>query len=130
MKKKFIIANLVLFTLSLPFVGIMLLFGLAGSDASNFVIMAIGYLGIFIISSISLWRDQYIKYVFIAYFLMGLGFYLNARFWQKHNLELCLKIRADQYCQESEYGFSCKKPSALGNFSVDKGICKGSEIKK
>jgi hypothetical protein len=124
MKKAFIITNLVVFTLSLPFIGIMLLFGLAGADKANFVIAGIGYLGIFIISSLSLWRDKYIKFIFIPYCLMGLGFYLNAQFWKKHNLELCNQIRADKYCTESEYGFSCKEPSSLGNFSVAKGICK------
>jgi len=124
MKKAFIIINLVVFTLSLPVIGIMLLFGLAGSDASNFVIAGIGYLGIFIISSLSLWRDKYIKFIFIPYFLMGLGFYLDTQFWKKHNFELCNQIRADQYCTENEHGFTCKEPSSLGNFSVGKGICK------
>ena len=123
MKKIFIKANLVLFILSLPLIGIMLLFGLAGGDASNFLIMAIGYFGIFIISAISLWREKYIKFIFIAYFLMGLGFYLDANFWKKHNLELCNKLKSDQYCIESEHGFSCKEPSPLGNFSVAKSIC-------
>lgn len=124
MKKIFIITNLVFFTLSLPLIGIMLLFGLAGSDASNFLIATIGYLGIFIISSLSLWRDKYIKFIFIPYFIMGLGFYLDARFWKKHNLELCKQLRTDKFCKESEYGFSCNKPSPLGNFSVAKGICR------
>lgn len=124
MKKKFIIANLVLFTLSLPFVGIMLLFGLAGSDSSNFVIATIGYLGIFIISALSLWRDKFIPFIIIPYLLMGLGFYLDAKFWEKHNQEMCQQLKSDQHCTESEYGFTCKEPSTFGNMSVGKGICK------
>ncbi len=124
MKKIFAIINIVFFILTLPFIGVMLLFGLAGSDSFNVLISTIGYLGIFFTACLSIWKHKYLKLIFICYLLMGLGLYLDLRFWKKHNLELCKQIKSDKFCKEDELGYSCNEPSKLGNFSTTKGICK------
>lgn len=120
----FAILNLVFGLLALPLVGLGLLFGLAGSDKQNFWMMAIGYLGVLIFSALTLFKPKLFKFIFVFYFLFGLGAILDRQFWKEHNGDLCSKLRSDPYCKESDLGFNCEEPSPMGNFSTAKTICR------
>lgn len=124
MKKIFAALHIALFILSIPIIGLMLVMGLSGGAGSGLGYSFLGYLGIFVFSCLTFWKLKFFKFIFFCYFLFGLGFYLDANFWEKHNRDLCNEIKADKYCHETETGFTCTEPSPLGNFGVAKGICK------
>jgi hypothetical protein len=115
---------LVLLLLSLPILGIYIIFGLAGSTSHHFIIISVGYV-IAIVASILgfFWKSVRYATVF-GVFLILLGFILDHRFWKQHNKELCLELRANPTCIEDDIGFSCSDLRGI-NFSTSKGICKG-----
>jgi hypothetical protein len=115
---------LVLSLLSLPIFGIYIIFGLAGSTAEYFIIIAVGYV-IAIVASVLGFFWTSVRYAtLIGVFLILLGVILDHRFWKQHNRELCLELRANPTCIEDDTGFSCSDLRGM-NFSTSKRICKG-----
>jgi hypothetical protein len=114
---------LVILLLSLPILGMYIIFGLVGSTSHYFVIIALGYV-IAVVASIwgFFWKSVRYAPIF-GVFLILLGFVLDHRFWKQHNKKLCLELRANSSCIEDVTGFSCSDFDG-NNFSTSKGICK------
>jgi len=123
MIKKFALANLLLSLLGAPVIGVFILFGLAGGDKQNFLIMGAGYLLIIIASDTSLLKPKLYPLIFVGYLLLVTGGYLDRQFWKNHNANLCTTLRTDPQCKQGHYGFQCTDSKSLGNFSVSKEIC-------
>jgi len=110
MQKTIKIASIIIFTISLLFVpifGIAILFGLAGSTASYYVIIALGYIGLIISSFVCIFRYKFFPVIIFSIILIIAGFALDSKFWAKHNQDLCEELRANPTCIEDECGFDC-----------------------
>jgi hypothetical protein len=114
---------LVLLLLSLPILGVFIIFGLVGSTSHYFVIIALGYLIAIVASIWSLFWKSVIYIPVFGVFLILLGFILDHRFWKQDNKELCLELRANSSCIEDATGFSCSDFHG-NNFSTRQGTCK------
>ena len=113
---------LVLLSLSLPVMGIGILFGLAGSNSEHFVIISIGYIVGLIFSIVTIFRPKYIYGSFSGVALILLGFTLNDNFWSNQNKGLCADLRAEPTCVESKTGFNCTDFNGA-NFYTGIGVC-------
>lgn len=109
-------------TLFAPVAFFGVLFGLAGSDSVNFLIMGFGYILVLVFSLASLKYPKLLLMSFVGIAIAAIGAYRNNEFWSKENINLCAKLRADTYCVESSIGFSCSQKSSLGGFSTG-NIC-------
>lgn len=110
MQKIIKIISILLLAISLilsPFVGIAILFGLAGSTAKYYTLIGISYLTLIISLIISIFRYKFFPVVIISIMLMIIGINLDSNFWEEHNENLCEELRAEPSCVEDACGFSC-----------------------
>ena len=118
--------NTVIFALavlSIPVLGLGIIFGLAGSTSEYYYLIAISYIGVLVSGIKTYFNPKFFVGTIIFSILIFTGFYLDSIYWEKHNDELCKKIKAEPSCTESEYGFSCKNIDGISaHFS--KSICK------
>jgi len=120
---------LVISIILLPFLGIGILFGLAGSTANYFYLIGISYLTLIISLIISIFRYKFFLIVIISIILMGVGFTLDSNFWEKNNAELCEDLRAEPSCVESVCGFTCESFGEHGfGFTTSGSICKDKDM--
>ena len=114
---------LALALLAFPVISMMILFGLAGADAENFILIAVGY-GIAAGSSLgALFREKIFPLIFVGIALMVVGFVGDSNFWAKQNRQLCADLRRDPTCVEDRYGFHCSDFQGQGGFNVGSGVC-------
>ena len=133
MKKTIRIISIILLVISLillPFLGIGILFGLAGSTSQYYIIIAIGYIGVVIFSFISIFKYKFFPLIIIAIILFIIGFTFDSRFWAKENQDICEQLRANPTCIEDECGFDCSDfPSGSGlGFTTSGAICDNKDM--
>lgn len=119
---------LIISLILLPFLGIGILFGLAGSTSKYFALIAIGYMGLIISSIICIFRYKFFPVIIISLILIITGFTLNDTFWEEHNHQLCEDLRADPTCIEDECGFDCSDFQGAGGFFTGGSICKDKDL--
>lgn len=119
---------LIIEILIFPLIAIGLLFGSVGSSAGYFVLIDIGFVGIFIFSITSLIKPKWFPAVIVSTVFIVLGYHLNVAFWDKENSNLCLELRANPTCVEDECGFSCSNVDGFG-FSTGGSICRDKNMK-
>jgi hypothetical protein len=91
-----------------PFLGIGILFGLAGSNQSHFILIALGYLGVIVFSLLSVLSQKFFPIIFVSILIVVTGLVLDQQFWSEHNSDLCAELRSDPSCVEDACGFSCE----------------------
>jgi len=133
MKKIIKIISIILLVISLlllPFLGIGILFGLAGSTSKYFLIIAVGYLGLIISSLVSIFKHKFFPIVIISLILITTGFTLDSAFWSEHNQDLCKELRSNPTCVEDECGFDCSDfPLGSGaGFFTSGSICEDKNM--
>lgn len=121
---------LIISLLLLPFFGIGILFGLAGSTSKYFLLIALGYFGIIISSIICIFRYKFFPAIIISIILIITGVTLNDTFWEEHNNQLCEELRANPTCVEDECGFDCSDfpLGSGGGFFTGSEICKDKDV--
>ncbi len=130
MQKTIKITSIIIFTISLltiPFFGIAILFGIAGSTASYFIIIALGYVGLVISSFVCIFRYKFFPAIIISIVAIILGGTLDSKFWKNENSNTCQELRAEPSCIEDECGFTCSSFNGSG-FTTGAGICKDKDI--
>ncbi len=115
--------TLVASLMALPFLGMVILFGLAGSTSKYFVMIGIGYVCLILFSLISIFKYKFFPAVIFGVLLIAIGFTLNNNFWEEHNDQLCKDLRADSTCVEDECGFDCSDFQGMGGFVTGGGVC-------
>lgn len=113
---------LVCVLLSSPFLGMGILFGLAGSNAEHFLLIGAGYLIVIFFSVIGIFKPKYYLGCIFGVGLMLVGSLLSQRFWSQHNEELCRQLRAEPSCVENDLGFTCTDFKGIG-FNAGKHVC-------
>jgi len=133
MNKKQIIQNinkisLIISLLLLPFIYTGLLFGLTGSTSKYFLMIIVGYIGVVVFSSISIFKYKFFPMVLISILLIVFGITFNNSFWGEHNQNLCKELRAEPSCVEDVCGFACKNFNGQGFFTGPE-VCKDKDPK-
>lgn len=130
MEKIIKIISIVCFVCSLAISPLMLgvgLFGLAGSTASYFVIIWLGYIGLVIFSFISYRHYKFFPFVIISLLAIVIGLTLDTNFWKKHNSDLCTELRSNPTCVEDACGFTCSDVDGVG-FVTNYKICGDKDV--
>lgn len=106
-----------------PFMFFILALGISGGDSKVFIIMAIGF-GIYLLSAVMGLKNPKALYgALLGLGIMGVCMKMDKQYWSEHNERLCMEMRLDDYCIESEMGFTCDKKSSKGSMSTGSGIC-------
>jgi len=108
---------------SLPIFAIGIIFGLAGSTSHYYALIAFSYIGVLFCGIVAIFRPKFFIGTLVFSILIISGFILDSMFWENHNAELCLKIKMEPSCSETEYGYSCKNIDGI-SASFSKNICK------
>lgn len=131
MQKEIRIISIILLIISLlvlPFLGIVIAFGLAGSTTNFFLLIGISYITLIISLVVSIFKYKVFPLVILSIVIMGIGFNLDSNFWEEQNSQLCEDLRSDPTCVEDECGFSCSDFQGHGGFSTSGGICKNKDM--
>lgn len=110
MKTSIRIVSGVVFVLGLlatPFVGIGLLFGMAGSTSGYFILITAGYVLFLTVAGASVLWPKFFALLVIPIAMIITGLSLDASFWKSHNESLCEQLRADPECVEVDGRFEC-----------------------
>lgn len=127
MQKTIKIGSIVIFIISLlaiPLFGIAILFGLAGSNPSHFIIIALGYIGLITSSFVCIFRYKFFPAIIISILIIISGSAWDIIFWKNENSKLCEELRADPTCIENQEGFVCQVGGGVHSGSwVPSNIC-------
>ncbi|MCA0934192.1 hypothetical protein LCL85_01270 [Vibrio alginolyticus] len=99
---------LIVACLLLPIMVPGLLWGLAGDKPHYVALMGIGYLGIIVFGSIARSRTKFFIATLASMALIVKGHISDSKYWARHNLDVCSKVRVSTNCKEFEYGFTCE----------------------
>jgi len=109
--------------LFLPFLGLGIIFGLAGSTSHYYALIAISYIGILLFGILTYFRPKFFIGTVTCCLLIITGFALDSLFWKRNNADLCKEIRVEPSCTESESGYVCTNFDGA-NISFPKSVCK------
>lgn len=98
-------------------------FGLAGSDPKNFILMYVGYFFYLLGAALGIWRKKFLFSCLAGILIFSLGIILDYQFWKDSNQNLCTGLRTDTYCVESATVFECVEPSRYGNMVTPSSFC-------
>jgi hypothetical protein len=110
-----------------PYLGIGIIYGLAGSTAKYYVLIALGYFGLFLFSIVCIFKYKFYPVLLISLLLFVSGATLDTIFWKDHNQQLCEELRAEPSCVENECGFDCEDFQG-GGFHTGASICKDKDL--
>ena len=110
-----------------PYLGIAIIYGIAGSTAKYYVLIALGYIGLFLSSIICIFKYKFYPALLISLLLFISGATLDTTFWKDHNQQLCEELRAESSCVEDECGFDCEDFHG-GGFHTGASICKDKDL--
>lgn len=106
-----------------PFLFFVLALGISGGDSKIFIIMALGF-AIYLLSAVvGLKKPKALYGAILGLVIMGVCMKMDKHYWSEHNERLCMEMRLDDYCIESEVGFTCDKKSSKGSMTTGAGIC-------
>lgn len=114
---------LVVGLLSIPVVLVGLLFGMAGSNPADSMVMTSGCILYLLGAACGVRKRQWLYLCAIGIGMFLVGNYHDKQYWQKENQEFCLQARKDPYCIEMDSGFRCAEPSPLGNLTASLRDC-------
>lgn len=118
--EKVLTLNLISAIISVPLLGYMVLFGASGS---NFYLAGQGLILYVVFSIVARKKFKFWPGILVGIALIWLGLYRDNLFWKNQNSNMCVELRADPYCVESEHGFNCVEPSKSGNMSTSNQVC-------
>ncbi|MEX3074242.1 hypothetical protein AB3Y13_21145 [Vibrio alginolyticus] len=99
---------LIVACLLLPIMVPGLLWGLAGDTPHYVALIGIGYLGVIVFGSITGNRPKFFIATLASIALIVTGHIWDTKYWDRHNSEVCTKIRVSPNCKELEHGFTCE----------------------
>ena len=122
---------LALAVVAFPFFGLGIIFGLAGSNSTHYVLMGVGYFGLVVFSLTKIITGRYFPLVIVSLIVLISGIILDQQFWDDHNAELCAELRAEPSCRETACGFDCDNFNGFG-FVTSYEVCedKSAELCK